>query len=1281
VGPVGRLSLSGALSVNRPAPAPSTSSYTQLYDGIAGMRGDSWNAGIAIPWANGGTGDWLDANQSPQGANAFASPVGPTALGQYDISGAGIVALVERWRASNRGALIRSGGTYFSFNSRLGSTPPTLRVTIGGVTTVCPCTCSGSISASQDASPALALGQQSLTIETGPSTILQFDLSALPTGTITDARIRLNVTGIYISGSSLNVYEVNTPRLLVLPSDFVGLETTDTGLVDSYGALDAGIGADSAVHMASAFEDGWGAQWSGLDGKAESTAYTWPDRAWAGNPAGVSNTRTKWQGKAVGRTLNDPAFGGRTSLTWYYLKEEDSVLDTVDSYGSRDGLEMTNRFVLKGKAEVDEAWFRWTLIPRDKPVPLQNTKFMSMLDFRAGYRVANGSFESVTGNGGNINRGYWMPNWLRPKQSYPAGTTSIVLSKAPPNCWTLISKGGGEKYYAYINAKNLGYDPEPFRRQHRFDSTQRGGEHIKSDANGEVVITNIEHKIAEGVWSPGLFENITTATPVQHDESKPEDYSSAFQALLAGGTVNFKNGEWGFFSGGSARLTAKTGWAAGYADPLRVKNGVSAGAASITVYRAYPNTLSVLRSGDKFWLNNYSGSTNPTQFTYSGPDLNADANGEFVVAMANCSPSLTMSVGADTYFDCGIAHKRCYDAIPQPYKDLWPLGIYLYPMDIEATSTTPLLLGSHSSGFPLLKADETYDVEIGIKLNTVTGPYDAYGNGVPVADGELWGEVNGVRCLHATGLKLRGHPDIKVSGVLCDTTLGGREYPRSPTGMGATMGPYVVATQRVGPMKKAARPQWLENLPTYTHYFIPNSDMITHLDRQPWIDAGMLSPTGGHNGFGYPYSRIGFSGGAARQEGAWLMSHGNAGPMGGAPGVATRCVDVIGISLLAETPRWEVLVPPVSFKRHWYRGEFQSGLNVITGQWEGGLNGCPMDPLDPTRRWNQLRYLSDTDLLNSMSDPPMPAVRTNPNTGQIAGLGDTPNSGHVYQCNQFIDARDTYIRFGCGNLQEGDEGHSQYFDSWTWADKRWVKKGFGRMMYTLDLESRPLDAGQGIPLDAWWTCQDILSGDVYYMILHAPTLSKRVIRWNQASLTQTDMGEPVISGVDFHQGSCAIDPINKRLVRWGMINGTTMGLVEYDVSGTTMVKTHTGAGVCSGPYVSILQDPIIIGSPSGGSGLSIIFSRLLNKYVIFKADGEFYTVERTAPGTFYVDRLPVADAAVPYVNANGTSKRRPRTDALDVTVGVSNRIAEFYDAGIIGYILSGADAVGLVKLR
>src|SRR5262249_25637899 len=145
----------------------------------------------------------------------------------------------------------------------------------------------------------------------------------------------------------------------------------------------------------------------------------------------------------------------------------------------------------------------------------------------------------------------------------------------------------------------------------------------------------------------------------------------------------------------------------------------------------------------------------------------------------------------------------------------------------------------------------------------------------------------------------------------------------------------------------------------------------------------------------------------------------------------------------AETPAWESIMKPASFKRYWTR---------TAGRGDGGPDGR-----EPTRPgsdglWRGIYHLAGFDLINSMSDPAMPPIRVGAaktkNAGEIAlPTGDEPNSGHTYDHFQYIQQIERGVRFGCGNLQEGDCGASPYKDSFTWKDRKWIrgdaKEGLG----------------------------------------------------------------------------------------------------------------------------------------------------------------------------------------------------------------------------------------------
>ena len=127
-----------------------------------------------------------------------------------------------------------------------------------------------------------------------------------------------------------------------------------------------------------------------------------------------------------------------------------------------------------------------------------------------------------------------------------------------------------------------------------------------------------------------------------------------------------------------------------------------------------------------------------------------------------------------------------------PYDDHFWIGSYIYHLD-QATQFGE----SCRWGNTVLAKKRWYSIEQYMKMNTITGPYDAHGNGTAVADGvyKVW--VDGVLAFERTGFRWRRHPEMGVQGAWFNWYHGGT-LP-SPSTMHFRMNSVVLARKYIGP--------------------------------------------------------------------------------------------------------------------------------------------------------------------------------------------------------------------------------------------------------------------------------------------------------------------------------------------------------------------------------------------------------------------------------------------------------------------------------------------------
>jgi hypothetical protein len=211
-------------------------------------------------WKNMG-GDWLDANQTPQGTVPFASlsipsvPAGSAVARTF--SGAGMTALVQRWRgAGNRGVFFRqSGDGVLSFGSRKApeaSSRPYLTVVTSAGTFTCYAKSVNAVGNDGSRSDTYFGDFRTIaTIDTAWYMLMQFDLSPIPAGaTINSATMTLT----QYSGSrttTLNVFEIDAQPYVL--ADWLTAPSF-TSLSDKY-PNDVGMQGDPDVYMANNFAE------------------------------------------------------------------------------------------------------------------------------------------------------------------------------------------------------------------------------------------------------------------------------------------------------------------------------------------------------------------------------------------------------------------------------------------------------------------------------------------------------------------------------------------------------------------------------------------------------------------------------------------------------------------------------------------------------------------------------------------------------------------------------------------------------------------------------------------------------------------------------------------------------------------------------------------------------------------------------------------------------------------------------------------------------------------
>lgn len=219
----------------------------RTWDGGSGPNRAFWSRKLLLPWVNPGSGDWLDAKQTPQGGVPYAA--GKVSLGSLGLD---VTSLVNRWVSSgfNRGFYLRSGENWaFTFAGRthsVVSARPQLLVVSSSGTKVIECSCnamwSPSTYQSKDSRGTFMVARDSW------FAALQFDISLI-TGPILNATLSLTCLSLKNAGT-LEIFELNPPEF----RNGAGTLMKRPGLAEKF-PFDRGLSAHPSVVFAGDFSD------------------------------------------------------------------------------------------------------------------------------------------------------------------------------------------------------------------------------------------------------------------------------------------------------------------------------------------------------------------------------------------------------------------------------------------------------------------------------------------------------------------------------------------------------------------------------------------------------------------------------------------------------------------------------------------------------------------------------------------------------------------------------------------------------------------------------------------------------------------------------------------------------------------------------------------------------------------------------------------------------------------------------------------------------------------
>ncbi len=142
---------------------------------------------------------------------------------------------------------------------------------------------------------------------------------------------------------------------------------------------------------------------------------------------------------------------------------------------------------------------------------------------------------------------------------------------------------------------------------------------------------------------------------------------------------------------------------------------------------------------------------------------------------------------------CRGHHGQYYPGNPYSEHFIWP-GSYVYHIDQDSYYGWGVRWGGS-----VLRRGQWHDIEQRIKINTVSGPKDQYGNQEANPDGELEVWVDGVQVYLGTKWRWTRHADFGVEAGWIGFYHGGKQP--APFDMHVDIGNIVIADQYIGPVE------------------------------------------------------------------------------------------------------------------------------------------------------------------------------------------------------------------------------------------------------------------------------------------------------------------------------------------------------------------------------------------------------------------------------------------------------------------------------------------------
>jgi hypothetical protein len=144
---------------------------------------------------------------------------------------------------------------------------------------------------------------------------------------------------------------------------------------------------------------------------------------------------------------------------------------------------------------------------------------------------------------------------------------------------------------------------------------------------------------------------------------------------------------------------------------------------------------------------------------------------------------------------CAGWHAQAQGQHSNPMRMCTALHFYAYHPDQPRQGTGDVLNWPNA----FMEAGRKHVIEEHVRMNSVVGPFDQYGNGVGVYDGILEAWLDGIKVYSNHAFRFRQHPCIGIEEAWVRIKNGGTLSPFLQRYV--TMGPVIVAKRYIGPPK------------------------------------------------------------------------------------------------------------------------------------------------------------------------------------------------------------------------------------------------------------------------------------------------------------------------------------------------------------------------------------------------------------------------------------------------------------------------------------------------